>query len=148
MQAIIYKSVLPDYTKALCKLIETIWLRSNKVIIYCQDALKLQKMDEVLWSYEQLSFLPHVLDNDNIAPSTPVVLTSNERNINNANIIVCLEPNMPNFAGSFEKLIYMYGNAAENESEKASAFIEQLTQSGIEVTQYQQEASGSWKKFE
>jgi len=76
MQAIIYQSALPDIAKGLAKLIETIWLKSNKLLIYSSNKELLQRMDEILWTYEQLSFLPHVFQDDEIASKTPVVLTS------------------------------------------------------------------------
>jgi len=103
MQAIIYQSALPDIAKGLAKLIETIWLKSNKLLIYSSNKELLQRMDEILWTYEQLSFLPHVFQDDEIASKTPVVLTSDLHNVNNANILVCLDPLLPDSFTDFER---------------------------------------------
>lgn len=147
MQAIVYQSASAAPNKVLSKLIETVWLRSNKILIYCEDQKRLAEFDNILWTYEQLSFLPHVLEDDELASKTPIVLASKQNNLNNANILVCLEPKLPEFAFDFEKVIYMYDGLAEHEKEKANSFIEQLKLSSIEVIEYQQDKSGAWQKI-
>ncbi|MDF3048150.1 MAG: polymerase subunit chi [Candidatus Midichloriaceae bacterium] len=145
MQGIIYQSALPDIAKALAKLIETIWLKSNKILIYCKDKELLQRIDEVLWTYEQLSFLPHVFQDDEIASKTPVVLTYDMQNANSANILVCLEPTLPDSFSGFEKIIHMYSYTEGRE--KVIPFIQQLQSKEIEVIEYQQASSGAWQKI-
>ncbi len=147
MQAIIYKASSANSYKALSKLIETIWLRENKVLVYCTDKMRLAEFDNILWTYEQLSFLPHVIEGDELIEKTPVVLMSSQNNPNNANIIVCLDAELPEFASNFDKLVYMYDGVLLGEKEKVINFIQQLKSNSIEVIEYQQDKSGAWQKI-
>jgi DNA polymerase IIIc chi subunit len=146
MQAIIYKALPTTPYKALSKLIETVWLKGNRILVYCKDKKRLEEFDNILWTYDQLSFLPHVIEGDELLKETPIVLMSNENNVNSANIIVCLDAELPRFVKVFDKLVYMY-DAASLEQEKLINFIQQLKSDSIEVIEYQQEKSGAWQKI-
>lgn len=145
-QAIIYQSASPAPLKVLSKLIETVWLKGNNILVYCEDQKRLAEFDNMLWTYEQLSFLPHVLEGDELVDKTPVVLASKQNNPNNATVLVCLDPSVPEFAGDFGKLIYMYDGLVLAEIDRANSFIEQLKLKSIEVIEYQQDKSGVWQK--
>ncbi len=147
MQVIVYRALSVSHHKVLAKLIETIWLKDNKILIYCEDQSRLAELDNMLWAYEQLSFLPHVLEDDELVRETPIVLSASQKNHNNANILVCLDPQTFEFANAFEKVIYVCDSKVLDEEGKANSFIKQLKLDSIEVIEYQQDKSGAWQKI-
>jgi DNA polymerase-3 subunit chi len=52
-------------------------LDKQRICIICRDEHQMQFLDEVLWTFSQLSFLPHLTEKDNINnDSIPIVLTN------------------------------------------------------------------------
>ncbi len=55
----IYKTTSDALINVLTKLVETVVLQGNRIYILCKDAKEMKHLDAILWSYNQLSFLPH-----------------------------------------------------------------------------------------
>ena len=47
-------------------------------LVYCRDGSRLASFDRMLWAFDDISFVPHVLANDPLAADTPVVLTASD----------------------------------------------------------------------
>lgn len=146
-QAIIYTFLPASFTKSLPKLIETVWGKDNRILIHSIDQAQLQELDNLLWSYEQLSFLPHVIDGDSLTAETPIVLTTGEINLNNSNILLCLENKLPQFATTFDKVLFINKNEPGRHQDDLMGFIDSLKSGGFEVTQHIQGNNGTWQKI-
>ena len=58
--------ILPDADAAsrqlfLCRLVEKAFKLGNKIYIHCASAPEAQYLDDLLWTFRQNSFLPHLL---------------------------------------------------------------------------------------
>jgi DNA polymerase IIIc chi subunit len=131
--------------KALCKLIETIVNRGIKVFFLLPDTDAVGYWDALLWTYEQLSFLPHVGPEDALATVTPVLMSEKEvEPLNNATVLVCAEPILPthDFLKKFEKLVYMSSDAVRMENILKDSIL-----CDYEVVRYQLSDAGQWQKI-
>ena len=70
-----------DINQSICSLTKELYKSGNQVIIIDSDS-NLEKLDKLLWTFEQNSFLPHKLYKPNIELDTPIILLS-EKNLNN-----------------------------------------------------------------
>ena len=79
-----------DTTKALCQLTEKLYNQGKRIQIVCANQLMVNVIDQTLWQFKQLSFLPHMTDLDSVDPSTqPIFITSNTTdNLNQAEVII------------------------------------------------------------
>lgn len=59
-----------------CQVIQRHYLAGNQVVVYASDTRRLTHLDRLLWAFEPTAFIPHVMQDDELAPTTPVVLTS------------------------------------------------------------------------
>lgn len=142
----IYRLSKTSWYKSFPKLLENIIAKGNRVYIFCQNQQLLESLDESLWSYEQLSFLPHATTSDPRPADQPILLSSNINNINNANILAIIGNAIPDNIISFEKIIYMY----EANDVVAKDFIQNkipaLKEMGIKLNYYNQNSLGAWEK--
>ena len=146
-QIIIYDIINENYMKVLPKLIDTIWNKGNKILIYTNLESEITDIDNILWSYNQLSFLPHLTCNDNLNNVTPVIISNNEINYNNANVIICLKNELSDFVKSFEKIIFV-NKIQETYKKQIDDFIEHLLSVSSDVIRYSQNTSGAWQKID
>jgi len=137
MKEIIVYEPHPSFEKKFVpKLVEQIISKGSKVFILCRDEEQVKSYDELLWSYEQLSFLPHVTNIDHTAAETAIVIGANLEQSNGKNVMLCLRAEKLNIPTNFEKVIYL----------KNKDFNENYLPAGIDVSSFKQLANGSWNK--
>jgi DNA polymerase IIIc chi subunit len=94
----------------LQKLVE----KNNKILMYSTNQEKALVLDKYLWSFRQLDFLPHLLSTDKGADKTPIVITNNFNNVNNANVLMITDfLDNYTFLEKFEKVIYIFTSSQE-----------------------------------
>ncbi len=59
---------------ALCQLVAQLWSGKQSVYVHTDSAEQAQRLDEMLWTYQDIGFVPHTLASDPLAAETPVVL--------------------------------------------------------------------------
>jgi DNA polymerase-3 subunit chi len=146
MQVLCYRVSEEKRHKSMCKLLETIVSRGMNAMLLVPSDDALTYWDALLWTYEQLSFLPHVVMSDRLASSTPLVLASTVASPpNKAKVLVCSDTiTVPkDFAEGFEKLVYMYSD----EKEMEDVLVQLDANLQVEVVRYQLSESGQWQKL-
>ncbi|ARP91312.1 DNA polymerase III subunit chi [Bordetella genomosp. 9] len=66
----------PDRLRMACQVARKQYLAGQPLVVYCTDAVRLNAFDRLLWAFDDISFVPHVLATDPLAADTPVVLTA------------------------------------------------------------------------
>ena len=90
-----------------CRIAEKAYLANQKVIVYCDDPALLPKVDDLLWTFGDGTFVPH--DTVAVAGATceaPVALTTGPLPAGEADVLINLGAAVPVF---FEK----FGRVAE-----------------------------------
>lgn len=101
----IYKTT--EITKILPKLVENIVAQGKKIYLYCDSVEQEKDLDYLLWSYSQLSFIPHGTTSD-ICPSDQVVLLGKDLHYNSdAEILICAGKvdNLDSIIDRYEKIL-------------------------------------------
>lgn len=89
----------------------------RKVLIYAPDATWYQAIDRMLWTYTQLSFVPHCAFDADVAPETAVWLSNQTEGAEAMDdILVNLSETVPTFFSRFDRTIEIVGTA---ETERA-----------------------------
>ena len=79
-----------------CRLTEKAYMRDLRVVVLNDTPAQAQEVDELLWTFNERSFVPHKLHGD-AAPdrATPVYLTADLSAIDAADLLVNLSPRLP-----------------------------------------------------
>jgi DNA polymerase-3 subunit chi len=148
MQVNFYQLTLSPLDKILPRLLEQIITqKANRILLVCPDKSTMQKMDALLWTFAQLSFLPHATEDDPMPEEQPLlVTTSADHNLNNANIICTLTYQKPLI--NFEKLIVMFEqDDIEKKAQIKKLYAELQQQDSLQFNYFIQNSSG-WQKKE
>lgn len=66
----------PDRLRMACDVVRKHHAAGRPLLVYSQNSGRLKQFDRLLWSFEPTAFIPHVAVDDELAPVTPVLLTS------------------------------------------------------------------------
>jgi DNA polymerase-3 subunit chi len=80
-----------------CRLTEKVYLLSMRVAILAETEADARNIDELLWTFNDRSFVPHALvgNGESGDPSTPVQLTADAGNVPQADLLINLSGRMP-----------------------------------------------------
>jgi DNA polymerase III subunit chi len=83
--------------KVACKLAEKAYLASQTVLVWHTDPQELRTFDEMLWTFNDGSFVPHgaLPVNGSLPAETPVLLSLGVAPSANVDIIINLGPELP-----------------------------------------------------
>ncbi|RZI45622.1 DNA polymerase III subunit chi [Rickettsiales endosymbiont of Peranema trichophorum] len=66
-----------QFIKVFPKLLEGIVGKGNRIVIFCDHQKSVEALDRLLWTYQQLSFLPHATyQDDGIKEDSPIYITT------------------------------------------------------------------------
>jgi DNA polymerase III subunit chi len=80
-----------------CRLTEKAYLKDLKIVIVSDTLADAQALDELLWTFNERSFIPHkvCLDEQSVDPATPVHLTVETATLPTADLLVNLAQRLP-----------------------------------------------------
>jgi DNA polymerase IIIc chi subunit len=82
---------LPGEKRAgeLVRLVESLYKKRSRLVIWVEDEGRLQMLDEFLWTYDKLAFVPHAVGTRALGDmDEPVVLVAEPVNPNGAEVLV------------------------------------------------------------
>jgi DNA polymerase-3 subunit chi len=86
-----------------CRVAEKAYLASQKLVVFSDDPAAITKLDEMLWTFGDGTFVPHeVFTGDASVAPAPVVLTTGALPSEHADVLINLASAVPAF---FEKFV-------------------------------------------
>jgi DNA polymerase IIIc chi subunit len=99
---------LPGEKRAgeLAKILETLYRSRKRVVVWVADPGRLKILDDYLWSYHKLAFLPHRVWQEGAAPDDePILLVSEPKVLEGASVLVVGDELPPgDWAAGFEEV--------------------------------------------
>lgn len=91
----------------ICRLTEKAWRKGNRIFLHCHDDKTASTLDGLLWSYRDISFLPHalVVDDDN----SPIGIGVAADPPKSYDLLINLADSVPDFFSRFERVIETTG---------------------------------------
>jgi DNA polymerase III subunit chi len=77
--------------RALPKILERALAEQHRVVVLAGSPERVDQLDDLLWTYDEASFLPHGCARDGNAESQPVWLTAADENPNRATMLVLVD---------------------------------------------------------
>lgn len=118
MTRIDFHSNVPDKIAYTCRLVRKARAANCRVVLLTSDRTDLARLDQELWTFSALDFLPHVTADDALAPSTPVILTDSDTiDLPHYQILINLSTSTPAHFARFER---MFEIVAADDTDKAA----------------------------
>jgi len=106
MTRIDFHTNVPDKIAYACRLVRKAYAARNRIVLMTDDMEQLADLDEALWGFSGVDFLPHVLSNDPLAPETPIVLAcSDDAELPHSDLLVNLSRRTPAIFPRFQRVI-------------------------------------------
>jgi DNA polymerase III subunit chi len=108
-----------DKLHYVCRLLRKIYKSGKKTVVYCGDGPQLTQLDQALWSFSPLDFLPHVRAGDALASATPIILLNQASDTaqlaaTHHDVLVNLGRDMPPMFSRFDRLVEVVEEAEED----------------------------------
>jgi len=95
----------PDRLQYGCRLVRKVHRSGARILVWCEDALELQRFDQLLWTFSDADFIPHVVASDPLAAETPVLLAAEPVGLPHHEVLVNLGRQTPPMFSRFDRLI-------------------------------------------
>ena len=99
--------------KAMGPILLKILDEKKRAIIFIKNLDKIKEIDASLWSYGRSKFIPHVtiFDKDFESTEQPILISNEEKNLNNAHYLIFLDAPSKNFLNEFSRSFYFFENS-------------------------------------
>jgi DNA polymerase-3 subunit chi len=105
MTQIDFYTHVEDKLRTACRLATKAFSAELPVMVCCPDAEVAARFDRLLWTTPAISFIPHCLASDPLAPVTPIVIDYLGAEPAHDQILVNLRPERPPLFSRFQRLI-------------------------------------------
>ncbi|WP_306048914.1 DNA polymerase III subunit chi [Oceaniradius stylonematis] len=132
---------------ALPGLVEKSLARRWNAIVQVPDEGGRDAVDQLLWSYEPVSFLPHGRDGDEPASDHPVFVTATDANPNDAAIRFLVRgAEAPADLSSHERVAVMFDGRDDEAVGQARGQWKALKAQGHDLAYWKQTPEGRWER--
>ncbi len=111
MTEVIFYSRVDDKLTMARKIVSKMRGQNQNILIFAPDQRIAAEMDRLLWTQPAQSFIPHCLDSDPLAASTPVLIGTSADMLASADVIINLSDETPPVFSRFSKLMEIVTNA-------------------------------------
>jgi len=86
----------PARLRLACRVTEKAYLARKRVVVFCADPALLPRIDELLWTFGDGSFVPHdTVTTDGATLDAPVLLTTGPLPAEHADVLINLADTVP-----------------------------------------------------
>jgi DNA polymerase-3 subunit chi len=148
MTAIIqfYHLTTSPLERALPKLLERIVAGGFKVSLVTGSAERAEQLNQLLWTYDPGSFLPHGSSADGNGEEQPIYISTAIDAPNHANVLVLSDGRSVDAPDNFERVVDMFDGTNEATLTSARARWTHYKNAGHALTYFKQTDSGGWEK--
>lgn len=94
----------------ICSLINKAWLSGNQIYIHVDSEAGGKAIDDLLWTYRDISFLPHELLSQQQTSNSPVSIGYATNYTNDESVMLNLSQEVPAFSNQFERILEIVGD--------------------------------------
>ena len=148
-EVVFYHLIRKPLEKALPELLEKSYERGWRVVVQAASEERVDALDAHLWTYRDDTFLPHGTWRDSEAAEHPVLLTLNADNPNGAIVRFLIEgAAMPENASAYQRIVLLFDGEDAEALDAARARWREAKSAGFEVTYWQTDERGGWRRQE
>ena len=88
-----------------CRLLEKAYARNHQVFVNCNHQEDAENLDELLWTFKDVSFIPHNLQGEGPEPPPPVQIGFGKEPRGFHDLLMNLADNIPHYYQRFQRVI-------------------------------------------
>jgi DNA polymerase-3 subunit chi len=100
-----------DRVAAACHFTVKAWRAGRQVVLATPDGAEARRIDQWLWTWEPLAFIPHVAADSPWAAETPVVIGEPGTPWPHRDVLINLDPAIPPDVGTFNMVVEVVGRS-------------------------------------
>jgi len=131
---------------ALPLLLEKCLERGWRCVVQASTDERVEALDQLLWTYDDASFLAHGTDRQPEPGRQPILLTTGDSNPNGAAVRFLIEQAAIEDASPYARVIHMFDGADPDQIDHARASWRIAKAAGHEVAYWQQTSEGRWQR--
>ncbi len=141
----LYRLTIPAWVKVVCKLLEKTYASGSKAFVQCRNQDEAKLLDETLWTFASLSFVPHgLIDSENQEHLRVIIGNDLPEDLLNFDVIVTFQLAENNQHKIAKKLLYI---AMPDETEaEVKNFLRLIKLANNSVKYWLQLADGKWSE--
>lgn len=125
-----------DYWLFSCRLTLKAYQQQHQVYLHMRDESDATKLNEMLWTFQQNSFIPHACIGHYQHDFPPVEIGYGDKPKHHQDILINLSQQLPSFINQFQRVIEIIPNTEEAKQRAERLLIEHQNQ-GFEIQQHQ-----------
>ena len=96
--------------KFACIMASKAWSAGNHVYMYTETEDTAKKLDDLLWTFRDISFVPHEIYNETENNEVPITIGFGNHFPNHSQVMINLDYKIPEFAEKFSRIIEIVEN--------------------------------------
>lgn len=98
-----------DRLHVACRLAGKAYAQKKKLLIFAPALDTARRIDNLLWTWQQFSFVPHCLASNPLAARTPILITAESESPPECEVLLNLGDECPPFFERYERLLEIVG---------------------------------------
>jgi len=130
-------------------LVEKSLERGWRAVIKTESSERSDALDNLLWTYDDSSFLAHAQSGDGDPRRQPVLITVEDENPNGAQILFCVggaEPSDWTSLSALARVVMLFDGRDQTFVDRARAAWKKAKDAGHDVTYWKESPSGKFEK--
>jgi DNA polymerase III subunit chi len=121
--------------------------RGWRVVVQASSEERVEALDAHLWTWRDDSFLPHGTWRDAEASQQPILLTAGDHNPNGATVRFLVDGAlMPANVAAYERVVLLFNGEDPDALDTARTRWTEAKSAGFEVTYWQADEKGGWRR--
>ena len=108
--------------RAACRLCQKIYTLGHTALIQARDLAQAETLDDLMWTFDQSSFVPHALNDKATRPNTPIVIGYLQPRSNQENVLVSLLDEVPDYFDQYSRIAEFVDSTDEDKSKARDRF--------------------------
>lgn len=130
--------------QALPQILEKALAAGHRVVVMAGSAERVAVLDDLLWTYDPASWLPHGTARDGDAALQPIWITDLDENPNAADVLVLTDGVVASRIDTFTRCLDLFDGNDPTAVQAARQRWASLRDAGQELTYFQQSERGGW----
>ncbi len=132
--------------RALPKLLEKALAAGNRILLLEENDQRRDHLNQLLWTYDPGSFLPHGSTQDGDPQDHPILLSPGLENANNANLLLVADGRTVENTDGFARILDMFDGRNDEATASARVRWKQYKGAGHTLTYLRQTEQGGWEQ--
>ncbi len=126
------ETTVAEQRELLCRWTERFYMERKRVRILVDSIREAQSIDQLLWTYSQASFIPHiVLETGGKPPAEPVIITPAEFQVAGFEAVLCDRPADIEFMVEFESAVHFILRDDDERRQQSRILWQRARDSGV-----------------